>query len=199
MPKDTFLNLSAEKRNRILNAAMSVFSKVHYKKVTIDRIVNDAGIPKGSFYQYFEDKDDLYQYLFSQIGDQKKQALDQIKEIDEQLSFKEYVIRLLEAGRKFEAGDLKLMKLKEKFTNECSQEVKKKILENEVPKSHELLEEVITSYIQKGELRKDLNSKLCAYMLTSCVLSLEYYQFEQEENMDTVISKILDTLLNGLK
>lgn len=199
MPKDTFLNLSAEKRNRILNAAMSVFSKVHYKKVTIDRIVNDAGIPKGSFYQYFEDKDDLYQYLFSQIGDQKKQALDQIKEIDEQLSFKEYVIRLLEAGRKFEAGDLKLMKLKEKFTNECSQEVKKKILENEVPKSHELLEEVIASYIQKGELRKDLNSKLCAYMLTSCVLSLEYYQFEQEENMDTVISKMLDTLLNGMK
>lgn len=72
MPKDTFLNLSEEKRNRIIDSAVLEFFKAHYNKVTIDSIVNWAGISKGSFYQYFENKDDLYKYLFGEIGNYKK-------------------------------------------------------------------------------------------------------------------------------
>ncbi len=47
------------------------------------------------FYQYFQNKDDLYQFIFNQIGNEKKDILDEINKDIPRISFKEYVIRLL--------------------------------------------------------------------------------------------------------
>ncbi len=66
MPKKTFYNLPQGKRNTIEKEALSVFLNNPYNKVTISLIVKTVGIPRGSFYQYFEDLEDLYQYLFEQ-------------------------------------------------------------------------------------------------------------------------------------
>lgn len=199
MPKDTFFNLPEEKRSRIVNSAILEFSKVHYKKVTIDSIVNGAEIPKGSFYQYFKNKDDLYTYVFSQIGNKKKHVLEEMKKYKEQLDFRGYVLKMLEEAKKFESADTKLIELKNKFINECPQEVRKAVLKNEIPKSYRLLEEVISLYVIKGELRKDLNIKIAAYMITSCAVSLENYEFDKEENISEVIIQMIDILINGLK
>ncbi|MGF7059645.1 TetR/AcrR family transcriptional regulator [Brassicibacter mesophilus] len=199
MPKDTFFNLPEEKRSRIVNSAILEFSKVHYKKVTIDSIVNGAEIPKGSFYQYFKNKDDLYTYVFSQIGNKKKHVLEEMKKYKEQLDFRGYVLKMLEEAKKFESVDTNLIELKNKFINECPQEVRKAVLKNEIPKSYRLLEEVISLYVIKGELRKDLNIKIAAYMITSCVVSLENYEFDKEENISEVIIQMIDVLINGFK
>jgi AcrR family transcriptional regulator len=67
MPKQTFFNLPKEKRDRIIAAAKEVFSKNSYEEASINQIVKLAQIPRGSFYQYFADKDDLYGYLSSQM------------------------------------------------------------------------------------------------------------------------------------
>ena len=64
MPKDTFFNLPTEKRDKIIDAAIEQFAELHYSKVTVDQIVKSAGIPKGSFYQYFENKDDLFPTIY---------------------------------------------------------------------------------------------------------------------------------------
>ena len=63
MPTDTFFRLPAEKRERVLTAAREEFSCVKYTDVSINRIIHAAEIPRGSFYQYFTDKDDLFRYL----------------------------------------------------------------------------------------------------------------------------------------
>lgn len=70
MCKETFLRLPEEKRARILNAAWDEFTTVSFVKASINRIIRRADIPRGSFYQYFEDKSDLFQYLMSQVHDQ---------------------------------------------------------------------------------------------------------------------------------
>ena len=70
MCKETFLRLPEEKRTRILNAAWDEFTTVPYANASINRIIRAAGIPRGSFYQYFEDKDDLFRHLMTQISDQ---------------------------------------------------------------------------------------------------------------------------------
>ena len=59
MPKITFFNLPDEKRQLILDIAIDEFAENDFANVSISRIVARAGIAKGSFYQYFEDKDDL--------------------------------------------------------------------------------------------------------------------------------------------
>jgi len=63
LPKATFFNLSQSKRDRIINAAISEFSEKNYHQVSVSSIVRRASIPKGSFYQYFEDKKDLYRHI----------------------------------------------------------------------------------------------------------------------------------------
>lgn len=61
---DKFFELSEEKRNSILNAAMHVFAKYEYKKASTDEMVKKAGISKGLLFYYFENKRGLYLYLY---------------------------------------------------------------------------------------------------------------------------------------
>ena len=63
MPKDTFLNLSEDKKNKVINAAKKEFSRVPIEEASIKNIVEEAEIARGSFYQYFESKEDLLKYI----------------------------------------------------------------------------------------------------------------------------------------
>ena len=65
MPKETFFNLPDEKRNLIISAAMEEFSKASYDAASINQICKKSGISKGSFYQYFADKLELYVYIMT--------------------------------------------------------------------------------------------------------------------------------------
>lgn len=67
MPTDRFARLPAEKKESIRMAAISEFTRVPFEKVSINKIVQNADISRGSFYTYFEDKRDLLQYVFSDI------------------------------------------------------------------------------------------------------------------------------------
>lgn len=70
MPTQTFFDLHPKKQDRILNAARQVFANAPYEKASIQAIIRAAEIPRGSFYQYFNDKEDLYLYLL-QTGSEK--------------------------------------------------------------------------------------------------------------------------------
>ena len=63
MPKQTFLNLPEEKRTTFTDIALDEFANHEYNTASISKIVERAGIAKGSVYQYFEDKQDLFMYL----------------------------------------------------------------------------------------------------------------------------------------
>ncbi len=64
MPKTTFEQLSQAKRTSIQSAIEAVFLSKPTSKITVSDIVREAEIPRGSFYQYFEDLDDVFNYLF---------------------------------------------------------------------------------------------------------------------------------------
>lgn len=71
----TFLNLKEEKKNRILNAALDEFSVTSFSDASITSIVKKAEISRGSFYQYFGSKENLYQYLVSNLYVKHRQDL----------------------------------------------------------------------------------------------------------------------------
>lgn len=75
MPKTTFFNLSEEKRNSVMNASKKEFSRVSLNEALVKNIVLDAGIPRGSFYQYFEDIDDCFYYVLDTYSKDIKQKL----------------------------------------------------------------------------------------------------------------------------
>jgi AcrR family transcriptional regulator len=62
MPKDTFFNLNGEKREKVMRAAVGEFTARGFEKGNVGEIAKRAGVAKGSMYQYFENKRELFMY-----------------------------------------------------------------------------------------------------------------------------------------
>jgi AcrR family transcriptional regulator len=65
MPTETFARLAPARRTRLVREAIVEFSDNTFAEASLSRIARRSRIPKGSFYQYFEDKLDLYRWLLT--------------------------------------------------------------------------------------------------------------------------------------
>jgi AcrR family transcriptional regulator len=63
MPRATWTNLDADRRERVLHAAMAEFGRHGYSGGSLNVIARDAGVAKGSLFQYFDDKFDLFSHV----------------------------------------------------------------------------------------------------------------------------------------
>lgn len=73
--KNTFRNLPADKQRRITAAAVSEFAAYGFKQASVNRIVKETGIAKGSLYQYFAGKEALYLHVFADFIELVKQTV----------------------------------------------------------------------------------------------------------------------------
>lgn len=74
MPKPTFFRLPDERRDRLVEEAILEFADRTYAEASLSQIAQRARIPKGSFYQYFEDKLALYRWLLTDEVPRRKRA-----------------------------------------------------------------------------------------------------------------------------
>jgi AcrR family transcriptional regulator len=63
MPKETFHKLKSNKKQQFIEAAVKEFSSHNYDQASINVIIKQLGIARGSVYQYFNDKLDLWLFL----------------------------------------------------------------------------------------------------------------------------------------
>ena len=75
MIKRTFYNLPAEKREKIIDITRKEFQKGNKQKITINSVIKKAGISRGSFYQYFDDKLDLVELITDDMTDRMAQFI----------------------------------------------------------------------------------------------------------------------------
>ncbi len=66
MARPRFAKLEPDRRRRILEIAAREFAAHGYAGASLNRIIDDAGFSKGSFYYYFDDKADLFATLVRQ-------------------------------------------------------------------------------------------------------------------------------------
>ena len=78
MPSSTFLNLPPEKQEKLLEAASREFSSRPFNEASINQIIKEAGIPRGSFYMYFQDKEELFRYLLRGYVDQMVMVIEEL-------------------------------------------------------------------------------------------------------------------------
>lgn len=67
MPTSTFFRLPEEKQARLVAAGWTEITRVRLSEASINRIISHAHIPRGSFYQYFVDKEDMIRYLLKDV------------------------------------------------------------------------------------------------------------------------------------
>ena len=95
-----------EKERKLLNTALHLFSEKGIKKTSIQDIVKDAGIAKGTFYLYFKDKYDIKNKLTAfkthELFEKAAKALRKadISGLEEQLIFIiDYIIDALASNK----------------------------------------------------------------------------------------------------
>lgn len=74
MPTSTFFALPEERRDRLVREAIAEFSERPYAEASLSQIAQRSRIAKGSFYQYFTDKLDLYRWLVTEEAPRHKRA-----------------------------------------------------------------------------------------------------------------------------
>jgi len=149
------------KRERILEAAQSIFARKGYYQAKIEEIAELAGVGKGTVYEYFASKEELYKEMFKVILNRYTEyvMLDETPK----MTVKEWVRRLLEMHLRYmlenrqhmptDFGDLGGMDTE---ILGWMYDMRKKSVERLVP--------VFQKGIERGEL-KDIDPELGANLL----------------------------------
>lgn len=171
MPNKTFNNLSSEKQEIVIEAALKEFTTHDYKSASLNQIINDIGIAKGSFYRYFDSKNDLYLYLIDFCLDKKfKYVTKRINEATEDFfeSFKNIMYTYLKFNMEYQTYAVFLLKA---FINNDITRDDFLFLKN----GREKLMDIIIKYQDKGVLSKEYSVEFIFYCITQILLGSPNY------------------------
>lgn len=101
LAKNTFRNLPEEKQKLIVKEAVREFAANGYQRASLNTIVKRLGIAKGSLYQYFENKEALFLYIFEQFTLSVKRMVKELTGEGAEDGFFGHVRRVLWAGVQF--------------------------------------------------------------------------------------------------
>lgn len=190
MPKDTFYRLPDEKRERIMAAAEREFLENSFEAASINRIIKEAAIPRGSFYQYFEDKKDIFLYIVSTHKNEAFGFVESfIKDSDgDVFSFMRKAIDFMisaECSEKVE-GMKRIFSQPWVFDMIVSDTMKGKQEEANTPKG------IMFKYIDKNQLNVENDDELIALIniFASISLGLFFKIFIMGKNMEIDKEKI---------
>ncbi len=98
MPTVTWARVDPARREAVIAAAESEFGARGFSGGSLNVIARRAGVAKGSLFQYFADKRDLYAFI-ADIGSQRVRSYmeDLIRELDPSRPFFEFLTDLLDA------------------------------------------------------------------------------------------------------
>ncbi|RCW57383.1 TetR/AcrR family transcriptional regulator [Halanaerobium sp. ST460_2HS_T2] len=203
MPKQTFFNLNSSKQNRIIDAAIAEFGTHPYLKTSINRIIKKADISKGSFYQYFNNKKDLYKYVIDQVSDAKMKFLGEKLQNYQQLEFFELLRELFIAGIQFRKNFPRYSEIGDRVLNSSNKDLKNELYAESKPKSNDFFEKLLLKAVQEGKIDPEIDIKFTAFMLTEFSVSIVNYFFETHDtdNVDEImnyVDKMLYIMKNGI-
>ncbi len=177
MPKHTFYDLKPQKKAIVFQAAVKEFAVYSFDESNISRIVKAADIARGSFYQYFEDKGDLYLYVLEEIGKAKREFIEPALVRVEELNLFEYCKAVFERSILFAEGFPDYHAIGELLIKRPSTEIKKRFIQYASDSKDEgIYKRAVEAAIGRGELRKDIHA-------AALVMLLEQLSFSVMDNV----------------
>lgn len=198
-----FLNLSPDKQERILNAALKEFSQKGYEKASTNEIVKEAEISKGLLFHYFKNKKELFLFLYDYfveiIIDEFYSKVDW-NERDLLIRFREITVLKFELMNKYPDIFNFFMAAYQEESAEVKMELEKRDKEILVRSYQKLFTDIDMSKFKQGI---DINRAINIIIWT-----MEGFSNEQQKkgklrsveqiNMDEILSE-MDHYLNLLK
>ncbi|HRQ38724.1 MAG TPA: TetR/AcrR family transcriptional regulator [Chloroflexota bacterium] len=172
MPKETFFNLPAEKRQHFLEIALTEFASHDYDNASISRIVAQAGIAKGSFYQYFADKADLYRYLL-ELGAQEKAQFMTTPPPEADMDIFAYLAWLGQAGIQFELAHPQLSQIGYRAVR--SGEMPSELMQQARAGAYTFFAQLVTQGKAQGNMDPQIDEELAAFIFHTIFTELGGY------------------------
>ena len=171
MPRSTFFNLPEDKRARVVEALKVEFAARPYVRASVDRVIGAAGVSKGSFYQYFENKDDAYAHLVRELMSARV-GLTGAPAPD--APFEEVLAGIVRDSRDFHLRDpLGWAVLARTLADDAPP-----MLESDQSVSgsvHRWAVAAIAAGQTSGELREDIDAETAAWMIERVLLGTPHY------------------------
>jgi AcrR family transcriptional regulator len=188
LPKKTFFNLPIEKKQKITNALIKHFAYKPYNQVDIEDIAKECKVAKGSMYQYFENKKDMYFYA---INEAIRTSLDMIENYNfEDISLFEYVERSFELTWNFYLKNPSAYILLEKAAFYDDSPYKEEVQELLMSKTKALLSNIILKNQKSGFIRDDISSELILIFLEEATWSLKKFLIELAKTKGIKVSDL---------
>lgn len=218
IPKQTFFNLPDEKRQRIVDLAMDEFAVQPYSKASLSNVVARAGIAKGSMYQYFEDKRDLFTYLIN-LAAEKKMTYIRDQDFSQAADFFTMLEQMLLAGVRFNLENPKLGQLMASILDPTAEPFLRDLYTQMRRMSQDYMTNLITQNQLQGRLRQDLDPRLTASIINAILgnglieyflqlLDVSYHDFLtdvkliqqiSDEDIHRVIRQVVNIVKHGLE
>ncbi len=168
-PLKTFLNLSAEKQERIIRVAVSEFSEKGYEGASINAMVTRLGIAKGSMFQYFGDKKGLFLFVLARSLEMVKDYLRGVRDetAGEDLFFR--LEKTLHSGVRFTIENPGVYRLYLRILSEARFPFREEILGSLREQSLEYIRGLIETAGDKGELREGIDVSKAAFLIDAAM------------------------------
>lgn len=174
MPTKTFFNLPEQKRDALIQAAFEEFSNLDYNSASISRIVRELDIAKGSFYQYFQDKKDLYLYLLNLVSEAKLALLQKTPPLKEKMDFYEYLSWLFEISIDFDRTHPVFSRLAYRaFYGNSS--IQDSAIDEIKQASTKFIRKIVIQGVKQGDIDSHLDLDLVVFVVDTLINAFNHY------------------------
>ncbi|MZP29562.1 TetR family transcriptional regulator [Heliobacterium undosum] len=196
-----------EKKQALLEAALDEFTAYEYDEASLNRIIKQAGVSKGSFYHHYEDKLELYLSLMAEVSRAKVDFFQQWQAAHpDALAGKGFFELLKQQGKialLFAREYPQYAQLGQRFIVEKNKDVKAYVWEKLGQGAEDYLRPLIEGAIARGELRGDfppaLIHKLLSYLLNHFDRIIPYDRTAVDyEELLSDYERYLDFIQHGL-
>ncbi|MBC8590021.1 TetR/AcrR family transcriptional regulator [Wansuia hejianensis] len=179
---------SFEKRDELIKAALLEFGDKGYDKASLNNILKEAGISKGTFYYHFKNKEDLYLYLIEILIAEKMDYFNKnIDPRDLQKDIFTLLKTMIEVGIGFAHYSPEIDRFSATYIKDMKNPIFHRIKEKYSFMGNDYLDNIIEKAYERGELREDLpkdfTKNMIKYLLTnlheiSQIIDLKEYATE---------------------
>jgi AcrR family transcriptional regulator len=197
VPKKTFFNLSEEKRKKITDTLIKYFATKPYSRVDIEDVAKECGVAKGSMYQYFENKKDMYFYV---IEESAKRLLEVANKYDfEKMSIFEYVEKSFDETWEFLKNHPYEYMLLEKTAFYDDSPYKEEVQEFLKSKTKSVLYDLVIKNQKGGLIREDISSDLILIFIESSTWGLKRFFIEMARSKGIKVSDLSKEFVKKLE